>query len=120
MKKYFPLFFLLFLPLSASAQAFCSGEIGSCISKFYVWAIAGAALLALIMLIFGGYRVMTAGGNAQQAGDGKSYITSSLIGLALLLGAYLLLNTINPDLVNFHLDFSQLQPQPSSPNPTNP
>jgi hypothetical protein len=33
---------------------------------------------------------------------------SSVTGLVLLLGAYFLLNTINPDLTNFNIDFSGL------------
>jgi hypothetical protein len=60
-----------------------------------------AAILALLMIVVGGYITMTSAGNAARASMGKGYITSSIIGLVLLFGAYLLLNTINPDLVNF-------------------
>jgi hypothetical protein len=55
------------------------------------------------MMVIGGYSYMTASGNAEQSGKGVEMIWSSMIGLALLFGAYLLLNTINPDLVNFKL-----------------
>ncbi|MGE5392144.1 MAG: pilin [Candidatus Saccharibacteria bacterium] len=103
------LLLFLLLPLAASAQdGFCGGEIGNCVSKIYIWAIGAAGILALLMLIFGGYMVMTAGGNAQRAATGKSFLVSSITGLVLLLGAYFLLNTINPDLTNFHIDFSGL------------
>jgi hypothetical protein len=55
------------------------------------------------MIVLGGYYIMTAGGNAEQSGKGKEYITSALIGVVILFAAYLLLNEINPDLVNFNL-----------------
>ena len=53
------------------------------------------------MMVLGGYTVMTAGGNAQQSTKGKDMIMSSAVGLGLLFAAYIILNTINPDLVNF-------------------
>ena len=71
------------------------------ISQIYAWALGAAALLALLMIILGGYLVMTAQGNAQQATKGKEFIYSAIIGLVLLFSSYLLLRTINPDLVNF-------------------
>ncbi len=76
-------------------------QLGKCVSQVYLWSMGAAGVLALLMTIFGGYKVMTARGNAQQASDGKSFIYSSLLGIAILLGAYLLLSTINPDLTNF-------------------
>jgi hypothetical protein len=68
-----------------------------------MWSLGLSAMLAVVMTVLGGYFVMTARGNAQQAEKGKSFIFSSIVGMFLLMGAYLLLNTINPDLVNFDL-----------------
>lgn len=88
-----------------------TASLGKCVSGIYMWSMGAAALLALLMLVYGGYQVMTAGGNGQQATNGKSYITSSLVGIALLLSAYLILNTINPDLVDFQITgFDQTAP----------
>jgi hypothetical protein len=81
-------------------------QLGTCVSQIYLWALGAAAMLAVGMMIFGGYQVMTASGNAQRASTGKSYLVSSLVGIALLLGAYLLLQTINPDLTDLKLDTS--------------
>lgn len=80
-----------------------NGDIGQCVSQIYLWSLGLSAMLAVVMTVFGGYLVMSARGNAQQSERGKSFIISSLIGMGLLMGAYLLLNTINPDLVNFEL-----------------
>ncbi|MBX4205204.1 MAG: hypothetical protein KW788_03420 [Candidatus Doudnabacteria bacterium] len=109
MKKFILIvLFVLITPAIAFAQTptvaanGCSGDsVTRCVNQIYIWSMAAAALLALLMIVVGGYITLTAAGNAERASRGKSYITSSLTGLALLFGAYLLLRTINPDLVDF-------------------
>ena len=76
-------------------------DLPLCISQVYIWSLGVGALLAFLMMVIGGYNYMTASGNAEQSGKGVEMIWGSIIGLALLFGAYLLLSTINPDLVNF-------------------
>ncbi len=111
MKKKISLVILFFslIPFVSSAANKCAdagapGTLGACISQVYIWSIGAAGILALLMIVFGGYVTLTAAGNAERASRGRGYIWSSLIGLFLLLGAYLLLNTINPDLTNFNFD----------------
>jgi hypothetical protein len=74
-------------------------SLAKCVTQIYRWALGASAILALLMMIFGGYLVMTAGGNAQNSAKGKDYIMSAVVGMGLLFGAYIILNTINPDLV---------------------
>lgn len=81
-----------------------TGTIGRIISQIYLWALGVSGLLAFIMVIFGGYLIMTAQGNATQVTKGKEFIYGAFIGLALLFGSYFLLSTVNPDLVDFNLD----------------
>ena|SRR3989338_2317120 len=115
MKKLSVIFLicLLFLPVFVFAQTNpCSSgnnespitALPKCINQVYTWALGAAALLALLMIILGGYYVMTSQGNGEQATKGKEFIYSAIIGLVILFSAYLLLRTINPDLVNFNLD----------------
>jgi hypothetical protein len=107
MKKLFilVLLFALILPQMALAQSPCKAGTGSslgrCITQIYTWSLAISAILGILMIIMGGYKVMTAGGNAEQSTSGKNMVLSSIVGICLLFGAYLILNTINPDLVNF-------------------
>jgi hypothetical protein len=61
------------------------------------FAIVG--ILALFMLIIGAYQYLMAAGSGN-ASDAKDTITSALLGLILGLTAWIILNTINPDLVN--------------------
>ncbi|MBI3952404.1 MAG: hypothetical protein HY336_00420 [Candidatus Doudnabacteria bacterium] len=108
------LLFALLVPTFAFAQSStnpCSKNtadsgivaLPKCINQIYTWSLGAAALLALLMIILGGYSIMTAQGNGEQATKGKEYIYSAVIGLLLLFTAYLLLRTINPDLVNFQI-----------------
>lgn len=67
----------------------------------YEWSIRAIVILAIIMIMFAGFSWMTAGGSATAIGKAKTQITSAFIGLILAIGAYTLLNLINPSLVRF-------------------
>ncbi len=110
------IFMLILTPLLVSAQqpspcssaGFAANDkqlstFPKCISQIYIWSLGIGGLLALLMTVIGGYSYMTAAGNAERAQKGTEMIWGSVIGLALLFGAYLLLSTINPDLVNFRV-----------------
>lgn len=59
-----------------------------------------AAVLAMIMLIKGGFDYMASSLPSEKE-SGKGTIANAIFGLLLALSAYLLLYTINPDLLNF-------------------
>jgi ABC-type dipeptide/oligopeptide/nickel transport system permease subunit len=59
-----------------------------------------AAILTVIMLIIGGIQYMTAGGDPGKVGNAKDRIKNAVFGLLLVLASYLIVYTINPDLVN--------------------
>lgn len=133
MKKYFFLIILIILPLVVFAQSTnpctttsgtpgtSSASLPACISQIYTWSLGVAAILAVLMSIIGGYQVMTAQGNAEQSTSGKSKIVSSIIGLVLLFGAYILLQTINLDLVKLDLSsIGNLNNNPPAPCTTVP
>lgn len=61
------------------------------------------AVLAMIMIIYGGIQYMTSIVPSEK-GSGKDTITHAIFGLIVALGAYLILYTINPNLLNFCLD----------------
>ncbi len=66
----------------------------------YKWSVGAIAIIAVIMIMVAGFQWMTAAGNASTIGQAKSRISSSLIGLLLVIGAYSILNFINPSLVH--------------------
>jgi len=68
------------------------------VSNFYEFALLIAGVLAFGAIVFGGFLYATSAGNPSRQSDGRSWITSALIGLLLLAGAWIILNTVNPNL----------------------
>ena len=60
-------------------------------------AIAGSAVLAVIMITIGGFQYMTSIAEGTKT-EAKDRIWNAIIGLCLALGSFLFLNTINPQL----------------------
>lgn len=71
----------------------------SAIYRFGIWTIG---ISAMLMIMIGGYIYLTSAGNTAQTGKAKNIITDAIIGLILAMVSYLLLYTINPDLVKLH------------------
>ncbi|MEI6420082.1 MAG: pilin [bacterium] len=67
--------------------------------KYIIWA---SSALAVIMIFFGGFQYATAQALTKKS-DAKKNIQNALIGLGVVWGAYLLLNTINPQLVSLQI-----------------
>jgi amino acid transporter len=61
--------------------------------------IGVAGVLAVIVIIIGGIQYITAGDSESRKGDAKERIWKAIIGLILALASWLILYTINPDLV---------------------
>ncbi len=77
--------------------------IGKYIQSLYTYAISIVGIVATIMLMFGGFTWLTAGGSGEKVGKARDIIFGSLTGLVLALTSYTILNLINPDLVNFKI-----------------
>jgi len=69
------------------------------VAGFYKFALIFAGILAFGSIVYGGFKYATSAGNASKQAEGRSWIWSALIGLLLLAGAWLILYTINPNLV---------------------
>lgn len=72
-----------------------------------------AILLAVIMIVIGGIQWM--GESVFGKESGKKKIQDAMIGLVLALAIFLILNTINPDLVNLRLKVDNLVQPPALP-----
>jgi len=84
------------------------GQLPRCVNQIYIWSLGVGALLALLMMIAGGYLYMTSSGNAEQSTKGVEYIWGAVIGMAILFTAYVFLRTINPELVELRISNSCL------------
>lgn len=75
-------------------------ELPSYIRYLFIFGLSLVAFLALGQMMLGGIHYILAAGNVADKIAAKDTIQQALLGLGLLLVSYLLLRTINPDLVN--------------------
>jgi hypothetical protein len=100
------IFALVALPQLASAQNIWEGtncNTGNNICGFCDMLVVGmniikimgvaAGLIVLVMIIWGAFLMMTSAGSQSKYEEGKKKITSAVIGLAITLAAWLIVNT---------------------------
>ena len=68
-------------------------------AAIYSWAVPAIGVIAVVMIMIAGFQWMIAGGNATKVSAAKTRMTNSIAGLILVIGAYWMLNFINPALV---------------------
>jgi hypothetical protein len=78
-----------------------SDSIGKYILAIYNYLIGGVGILATVVMMYAGVLWITAGGSSEQIGKAKGYIGSALTGLILAFASYMILHTLNPDLLTF-------------------
>ncbi len=85
----------------------CQGNeaIGQCISEIYTVSLTLVGIVAFVQIMLGGFLLLTAAGNTSKTGQAMDKIKNAILGIVLLFSSYLILKTINPDLVNFNKDF---------------
>ncbi len=85
--------------LPAGSGEFYVKNFGCYIGGFYRYFAGVAGILAAVLIMWGGYKYVTSFGNPSRLSDAKDTIQQALIGLAFVLGTYIILYTINPNLV---------------------
>lgn len=78
----------------ASNSVAGSGDLMSLISLILKWLLFISGIIAVIMLIIGGYWYMTAGGNEEQAEKGRKAIVNSIIGLIVVILAFAIVTVV--------------------------
>lgn len=69
------------------------------LSSLYKWFLGFVAIAALLGLVIGGVLYMFAGANITKTEDARKWITNAIAGILIAAFSYLLLKTINPDLI---------------------
>ncbi|MFH1098881.1 MAG: hypothetical protein V1723_03100, partial [Candidatus Uhrbacteria bacterium] len=72
--------------------------IGEYIAAIYRWAVPFGAILAVVVIMIAGIMWMTTGGAGEKS-QAQQWIANAVIGLILLVGSYVVLRLINPDLI---------------------
>jgi hypothetical protein len=73
------------------------------VKYIFTFVVGLSGLIALGALIWGGFTYLTSAGNVSKMQEGKEKIFSAFLGITILLGSYILLSTINPQLVLFNI-----------------
>ena len=87
------------MPPVSSAPTVQPKDLGKLAEQLYRWSLRIIGLAVLIVFFVGLFMQLTAAGLPVQVGQAKSLMTNAAMGAALLLAAYVILNTINPDFV---------------------
>jgi hypothetical protein len=77
-------------------------QLGQFLSQAFQFGLALAAALAVIMIVWGGVEKMLSE-SVFKKDAGKKKIEDAIYGLLLALVSWLILYTINPDILNFKL-----------------
>lgn len=85
-------------PEAAAGEVIRFPEYIMTLYKFGLWTIG---ICAVIMIMIGGFTYITSAGNSSRTTEAKKIITDAIAGVFLALISFLLLYTINPDLVKF-------------------
>lgn len=78
-------------------------NFGDFIKWIYQYGIQVAAVLAVIMIIVAGIQWATSAGSSERVSSARKRIGGALMGLFLALLSYMLLNLINPYMVNLRM-----------------
>lgn len=91
------------LPGTCAGGGDCAGkpvDLGSYIQGMFKLLIGVAAALAVIMIVIGGITYMSSDAISGKS-DGKDMITQAIYGLLLAMASWLILYTVNPQLLQF-------------------
>src|SRR3989344_5880474 len=99
------------LPNVETAPGSGKATASSYITGIFTLIIMIAGLLAVIMIIFGGIKYMSTDAFTGKS-EARATIEHAIWGLLLAVSAWLILNTINPNLVNFNIS---VQPTVTTP-----
>jgi hypothetical protein len=95
---------LFTLPLTTQAAAVdlpCTPDLSlfGCVNQLYKYALIISSIGAVITIMIAGYMYIFSGGSDKRVGAAKSLISSSLLGIGVLLTGFLLLKQINPNIL---------------------
>lgn len=74
-------------------------DLGDLVESIFRWALWLVGLAIFVNFLWAGLLWFTAAGSATRVNQAREKMFNALIGAIILLAAYLILNTINPDLV---------------------
>lgn len=89
--------------VGTSSPPFSAPAPGEIVKNIYNFALMLGGILAFGMIVYGAVKYTMSGGNPSGQSDARDIITQALLGLLLLMGAFIVLNLINPSLTRLNL-----------------
>ena len=74
-----------FDPNDVSGSGLSTQNLSTSINKIIAWALGSLGLIAVILIVYGGFMWMTAGGNEERISKAKQIISAAIIGLVIIL-----------------------------------
>lgn len=110
-----------YVPLAPIEGLLPKGEtvvLSQYISAAFRILIIVAGVLAVLVIMIGGVQYVTAGDSEERTKDAKNKISRAILGLILAIAAWLILYTINPNILSLELNIeSPAANQTTSPPP---
>lgn len=89
------------LGLSYGGQTGLSNsDVRTTVARVIRVAMGLLGIVAVVIILIGGFTWMTAGGNEEKVGEAKKWIFAGIIGLAIILSAYAIASFVINQLVN--------------------
>ncbi|MEI6479548.1 MAG: pilin [bacterium] len=105
-----------FMGGNTCSQPAGDSAIQTYIKLLYQFAVGISGIVAVGMIVWGSIQISLFSESITQKSEGRDKITSAIIGVILLLGSYLLLNTINPRIVQLGQTLTTVKQATSSPD----
>lgn len=86
--------------------------LGEYVSMIFRYVAALGGIIAVLVIMFAGFQLMTSGGSTEARGAAKELIQKTLVGVAMLFLSGLILYAINPNFYVFGSGSTQIQSTP--------
>lgn len=83
----------------ANSTGLGQGDLTSTIGSIIRAALGFLGVIAVVIILYGGFKWMTAGGNEEKVDEARKLIIAGIIGLAIILSAYAIASFVITQLV---------------------
>jgi hypothetical protein len=96
-------------PFIPGGKEATGGGINLLVNQAFTFFLVAAIVLSIVMIIYGGFRYVTSLDSGSAKDAAKKRIRGAVWGLLIVFSAYLILNTINPRILNFNTEFPTIK-----------
>ncbi|OGG78068.1 hypothetical protein A3A36_02765 [Candidatus Kaiserbacteria bacterium RIFCSPLOWO2_01_FULL_52_12b] len=105
---------------TSNTSAVNSESLANFFNNLYKYLIGLAAVLAVVMIIWGGLEIAFNKDSVSKITDAKGRIVQAILGLILVLSPVLVFSIINPSILNLSVNLPELKTKSSTPIQTTP